>query len=101
MIIYNVTVKVDESIAIPWLQWLKEEHIPEIISTGCFTHATVLRLLETDETGGETYAIQYHATGMNQYKNYIDNFSAGMRKKGSDKWGNQFIAFRTVMEVVH
>jgi Domain of unknown function (DUF4286) len=101
MIIYNVTIKVNKAIADQWLTWLKEEHITDIIETGCFTHATILHLLEMDDAEGITYAVQYHASSKDLYDRYIDNFSAKMRKKGIDKWGNQFIAFRSVMEVVH
>jgi len=101
MIIYNVTVQVERPIADNWLAWLREEHIPDIISTGCFTQATILRLLETDETEGPTYAVQYQAESHVLYNQYIEKYSEAMRKKGTDKWGNQFIAFRTVMEVVH
>ncbi|MEO7923430.1 MAG: DUF4286 family protein [Chitinophagaceae bacterium] len=101
MIIYNVTIKVDHSIAVKWLSWLKEEHIPDIISTGCFTQARVLQLLETDNTEGPTYAVQYQADNRSSYDRYIDGFSAEMRKRAMDKWGALFIAFRSVMEVVH
>ena len=101
MIIYNVTVKVEHSIAANWLAWLKGEHITEIIATGCFTHTTTLRLLETDESDGITYAVQYHAESKALYNRYIEKFSEVMRKKAIDKWGNQFITFRSVMEVVH
>ncbi|NOT52897.1 MAG: DUF4286 family protein [Chitinophagaceae bacterium] len=101
MIIYNVTIKVDPSIAREWLEWLKKEHIPDVINTGCFTHAATLRLMEVDESDGITYAIQYHAKDMEDYKRYIDKHSNEMRKKGTGKWGNKFIAFRTVMEVVN
>ena len=101
MIIYNVTIKVDHSIADNWLLWLKEEHIPEVVATGCFTHAAILRLLEVDDTEGPTYAIQYHAESKSLYNRYIQHFSEAMRKKSMDKWGNKFIAFRSVMEVVY
>jgi hypothetical protein len=101
MIIYNVTIKVDHSIADDWLDWLKEEHIPDIIKTGCFTHATILRLLEVDESDGITYAVQYHAESKAMYNRYIRDYADTMRKKGSDKWGNKFIAFRSVMMVVY
>ena len=101
MIIYNVTIKVEHTIAASWLKWLKEEHIPDIISTGCFTQATVLHLIETDDSEGVTYAVQYQADNKDLYNQYIEKFANGMRKKGADKWGNQFIAFRTAMEVVH
>ncbi|UEG50595.1 DUF4286 family protein [Ferruginibacter lapsinanis] len=101
MIVYNVTIKVHESIKNEWLVWLKEEHIPEVIQTGCFTHATILRLLEVDESEGPTYAVQYHAESKALYNNYIENHSTRLREKSYQKWGNQFIAFRSVMQVVN
>src|SRR6186713_2753166 len=101
MIIYNVTIKIQRSITDAWLQWLKEEHIPDVIQTGCFTHAVILRLLEVDETDGPTFAVQYFAESKGLYNNYIQNHAAAMRQKGYDKWGDQFIAFRSVMQVVN
>ena len=101
MIIYNVTVKVDHAIAAQWLGWLKKEHIPDIIATGCFTHATILHLIEADDKEGITYAVQYHATDKALYDRYIQTFAEEMRKKAGSKWGDQFIAFRSVMRVVH
>lgn len=101
MIIYNVTIKVHESIKADWLQWLKEEHIPDVINTGCFTHAVILRLMEVDETEGPTYAVQYYAESKGLYNNYIENHAPQMRQKGFDKWGDKFIAFRSVMQVVN
>ncbi|MFL5741830.1 MAG: DUF4286 family protein, partial [Flavisolibacter sp.] len=32
MIIYNVTVKVESQISAVWMQWLLEEHIPDIMN---------------------------------------------------------------------
>ena len=101
MFIYNVTIKVMEPIHEAWLQWLKEEHIPDVINTGCFTHAVILRLMEVDDTEGPTYAVQYFAESKGLYNNYIENHAAGMRQKGFDKWGDKFIAFRSVMQVVN
>ena len=100
MIIYNVTIKVNHAIEKDWMAWIKEEHIPDIINTGCFTHAVILQLLETDETEGPTFAIQYHAQSKALYNAYINNFAATMRQKALDKWGGNFIAFRTVMHII-
>jgi hypothetical protein len=99
-IIYNVTVKVDPFIADRWLQWLLQEHAPAILQTGCFNDYKVVRLLEVDDSEGPTYAIQYHAASKADYNRYIEKFAADMRKKSFDKWGEQFIAFRSVMQVV-
>ncbi|MEO6734321.1 MAG: DUF4286 family protein [Ferruginibacter sp.] len=101
MIIYNVTIKVDSSIQNEWLAWLKENHVPEILETRCFTNANIMRLLETDDTEGPTYAIQYLAKSMAMYELYIEKFADIMRQKSFDKWGNQFISFRSVMQVVN
>jgi hypothetical protein len=99
--IYNVTIKVATPIATEWLQWLKEEHIADVINTGCFTHATILQLLEVDDTEGPTYAVQYFAESKSLYNLYIEKYAAQMRQKGFDKWGDKFIAFRSIMQVIH
>lgn len=101
MIIYNETTKVEHNIAAAWLEWMKEEHIPAIIRTGCFTHATILEVIETDNTEGPTYAVQYHADSKALYNQYIREHSTALRKDAFDKWGNQFISFRSVLQVVH
>ncbi|MFM7711118.1 MAG: DUF4286 family protein [Ferruginibacter sp.] len=101
MILYNVTVKVSTAITDEWLHWLKEEHIGEVLATGCFDTADVFRLLDIDDTEGPTYAIQYRTDQIERYHTYIECHAPVMRQKGFDKWGDQFIAFRSVMEAVN
>lgn len=101
MIIYNVTVKVSHVISSQWLEWMKSDHIPEMIATECFTEAKVLELLEVDTTEGPTYAVQYFAESKSLYNRYIEQFSNEMREKSFAKWGDKFIAFRSVMKVVN
>jgi hypothetical protein len=101
MFIYNVTIKIQERIHESWLQWLKEEHIPEVLATNCFGSANILRLLEIDDSEGPTYAIQYFAESKALYNQYIEKFAGVMRQKSFDKWGDKFIAFRSVMQVVN
>lgn len=101
MFIYNVTIKLEESIHEQWLDWMLNQHIPEMISTGCFTKGKVLRLLEIDDEEGPTYAIQFSAESKANYNRYIEKFAAEMRQRSFDKWGNRFIAFRSVMQVVN
>jgi hypothetical protein len=100
-VIYNVTIKVDASIASEWLAWLKNEHIADVMATGCFTNANILKLMEVDEAEGPTYAIQYFAGNIAQYHIYIEKYAAVMRQKSFDKWGDKFIAFRSLMQVVN
>ncbi|MEO5891354.1 MAG: DUF4286 family protein [Ferruginibacter sp.] len=101
MIIYNITIKVDPSIQDEWLAWLKEVHIPDILNTGCFTKANILRLLETDDTDGPTYAVQYHAESKAIYNRYIEKFSVILMQKSFEKWGDHFLSFPSVLQVVN
>lgn len=100
MVLYNVTVKADKSIADAWVAWMKEEHIPELMKTGLFVDSKLFKLLEVDEEDGVTYAAQYFCKDMDDYNSYIDNHAAEMRAKGLDKFKDKFIAFRTLMELI-
>ena len=100
-LLYNVTIKVDQTIAVDWLNWLQNEHIPDVMATGCFEKSNVMRLLDIDESDGPTFAVQYLAAGREKYDHYLEKYSAEMRQRSFDKWGNRFIAFRSLMEVVN
>lgn len=100
MIIYNVTVGVEHSIANDWLKWMKEEHIPELMATGLFEDARLCKILMQDEKEGLTYTAQYFCKTMNEYENYISTHADQMRAKGIERFGDKFVAFRTIMEIV-
>jgi len=100
MIVYNVTIKITEAIADAWLEWVQQEHILDVIDTGCFTSAKLLRLLEIDDDEGPTYAVQFFAESKSDYNRYIELHAERLKQKSFDKWGNQFIAFRSVMQTV-
>lgn len=100
MIIYNVTIQVENDIAGEWLSWMKEEHIPRVMGTNCFTKYQIVKLVEVDETESKTYAVQYSANSKADYNRYIELHAPALRKETIDKWGDRFVAFRSLMEVV-
>jgi hypothetical protein len=100
MIVYNVTSKITWDIHDAWVKWMLEEHIPEVVATGCFTDAQLLKLLEIEEEDGPTYTAQYFAETKQLQEEYVNKHAATLRQKVFDKWGNRTIAFRSIMEVV-
>lgn len=100
MLIYNVTTQVAWPVHESWLSWMQQTHIPEVMQTGCFQQSQLVRLLETDETEGPTYAVQYYAANEDQYRRYISDFSAELRKRTLEQWGNSVIAFRSLMKII-
>ena len=101
MIIYNTTIKVNAAIQTEWLQWIKEEHIPDMLKTGCFCNANILQLLETDDSDGPTYAVQYHAANEAMLNSYIKNFLPAMEQLSLNRWGDQFVSFSTILKRVN
>jgi Domain of unknown function (DUF4286) len=102
MYIYNVTVKIDPSIKDAWLSWMQTTHIPEVLATGMFTHAKLSELLEpTSDDDGLTFVAQYQTDCLENYQIYIDEFAPILRQKGFDAFGNQFIAFRSLLKTIN
>lgn len=99
-IIFNVTVKVERTIADRWLQWMQQEHIAQIMNTKCFIDYRIVRLLDIDDSEGPTYAIQYGAASKADYNRYMELYANKMNDVSYKKWGNGFIAFRSIMEVI-
>ena len=100
MIIYNVTIKVENEAADAWVNWMKTVHMADLMSTGLFLDCRLCRLLEQDEVEGVTYAAQYFCKSMEEYNTYIDKYAQNMREKGFKLFGGKFVAFRTVMEII-
>ena len=98
MIIYNLTIKVRDSIVEEWLAWELEEHIPAVLATGLFDGYAFHRLLEQDESEGPTFVLQYHTSSLERYGQWVADFAPAFQRAGSEKWGDGFIAFRTIME---
>lgn len=100
MIVYNVTVKIDLNVHDLWLKWMQEEHIPQVLETGCFIQHKMYRILEEDTRDGISYAIQYFAEDLTKYFDYKEHHAARLQKEGADRFPGKFQAFRTLLREV-
>lgn len=99
MIIYNVTVNIDDSVHDEWLKWMKKSHIPDVMKTGCFEGNRVLRLLVQEESG-TSYSVQYTCRTIDDFKRYQEDFASKLQKEHTEKFKDKFVAFRTLLEEV-
>ena len=99
MIIYNVTVNIDNDIREEWLRWMKTVHIPDVMATGYFLENKICRVL-VDEEQGTTYSIQYTVNNMKDLEEYQQRHAPRLQKEHSDRYANKFVAFRTLLEIV-
>lgn len=100
MIIYSVTISIDNQVEGEWVRWMQAVHIPQVMATGCFVKYSFLRLLTKVEDEGATYNLQYHARTMDEYLDYQDNFAPALQADMANKYRNQYGAFRTLLETV-
>lgn len=101
MILYNVTVNVEQSIEEEWLHWMKSEHVLDIINTGLIKNAKIFRLLHVEQSPGtETYAVQYFAQSLQDFHTYQAHHSAEMNAMHDAKFGSKAVSFRTLMQEV-
>jgi hypothetical protein len=99
MIIYNVTINVDDEIHHEWLEWMQKVHIPDVLSTGLFTGYRICRLLDVEDEG-TTYSVQYSCKGLEDYNAYKEKHAPRLQQEHLRKFGERFVAFRTLLEVV-
>jgi len=101
MIVHNVTIKIDPHVESEWLKWQKNDHIPAMMATGLFAQYKFFRLLEQEESDGITYVMQYFCDSFGHYEKYTAEFASQLQGEASARWKNEFITFRTVMEIVN
>jgi hypothetical protein len=100
MYIYNVTTNVDESIHLEWLKWMKEKHIPEMLSTGKFSNAKMSQVMIEEEMGGITYSVQYTTDSLEALEAYYDEDAPKLRDEAMSLFKNRIVAFRTELKVI-
>jgi len=97
MLIYNVTIKVENDIHEEWVEWMKTTHILDVINTGMFEGHRFLKVL-VDDTDGVTYSIQYLCKSQEHLDTYFDKHAPALQKEHTDKYEGKFVAFRTMLE---
>ena len=100
MIVYNVTIQIENEVHDDWLEWMKNVHIPEVMNTGMFLENRMLIVLGSEESEGKTYSVQYICKSMKEYEQYRNSFAPALQEKHSSRYANKFVAFRTLLEVV-
>lgn len=99
MIIYNVTINIDEDIHEVWLEWMQKEHIPHMLATGKFIKALMTKVMVEEEMGGYTYSIQYTTESKDMLQRYYLEDAEILRAQ-SKPFEGKFVAFRTELEIV-
>lgn len=99
MILYNITIILEDNIHEPWLNWMQNIHIRQVMDTGCFVSHRLLKVLDSPNEG-ITYCIQYIADSLEDYNDYLQRFAARLQNDYPAEFANKFVSFRTTMEFI-
>ncbi|AWX44904.1 hypothetical protein HME9304_01909 [Flagellimonas maritima] len=100
MLIYNVTINIDESVHDKWLSWMRDKHIPDMLATGKFSHAKMAKVLVEEDMEGITYSIQYTSKDRKTLESYYEEDAERLRGDTLKLFSNKFVAFRTELEII-
>jgi ABC-type ATPase with predicted acetyltransferase domain len=80
--------------------WIQHKHIPEMLATGKFSSARMVRVLIEEEMGGVTYSVQYTTDSRETLQKYYQEEAPVFREEGLQLFGDKMLAFRTELEVI-
>ena len=97
MVIYEVNISVDNSLAAGYLEWL-DGHIGEMLRFKGFVASRVMQVNDPPASPGrQNYCVQYQLVDSDSLDNYLRNHAATMRQAGIDAFGDGCSASRRIL----
>lgn len=81
------------------MSWMKETHIPALMRTGCFIDSQMVKVLYVQDEG-HTYSVQYKFLEMADIEKYQQEFAPALQAEHKEKFGENYTAFRTLLQIV-
>lgn len=100
MLLYNITVGIDKEVEIEWLNWMKTEHIPEVMNTNLFYDFKIYKVLHDQDDENISYSVQYLAQTLDQVTTYFEKFAPAILEKLRLRFKDKHVAFMTLLEEV-
>lgn len=97
MILYNITYNIDKDIEIEWINWMKQDYIPKLMSTGYFSSVRFFRLLNIEDEGS-TFSVQLMANSLELMQEFLDKSAQKLAEEHISRYKNKHVAFQTVLQ---
>lgn len=95
MVVYEVTSRLlTESIEKEWLEWMLDEHIEQVVKTGCFTSADLFK----DTENSLRYTVRYESRDMEDLHRYMLEFAPKLRAEFIKRFDGYVEIKRTIWE---
>ncbi|QDG50636.1 DUF4286 family protein [Persicimonas caeni] len=98
--LYTVYIKIDTARCNDWETWMQEVHIPDVLDTGCFAHATLARNPDADTDTRRAYRVVYRALSDEAFDTYQKEHAPQLQKEHTERYEGAFEAWRDVLPVI-
>ncbi len=101
MFVYSVRVSAEKKIKDDWLRWMKEKHIPDVMSTNCFQSYEIYEVMNEDNSSGNTeFIINYFYEEEDSFERYQKEFAPALQKEHTELFKGKFTASREILKRV-
>lgn len=98
--LYIVFVAVDNDHNAAWFRWMRDEHIGDVLDTGCFTDATFVRDADNDTAAQTAYRVIYRAHSERAFDEYQEAHGERLRAEHVELFGTVTTARRELLPVL-
>jgi hypothetical protein len=100
MLLYNVTVGIDQDSETEWLEYMREKHIKAVLETGLFVGHKMYKVLHDSEDGTISYSVQFFARTIGDVQQYLEIFAPKLIEEHRKQFINRHVTFMTLLEEV-
>jgi hypothetical protein len=100
MIIYNTTYSVSDKVYGSFLKWVKEKHIPQMISSGYFSEFKLSRVLTDEDQEGNSISLQLTAENVNAVSQWREQYGDLFEMEISSLFSVNVLYFSTFLEII-
>ena len=98
--LYVVFVAIDRDLADDWAAWMRDTHIPDVLETGCFADALMVRDEATDSEARLGFRFMYRAHDAAALQRYQADHAAALQADHTTRYAGSFDARRELLPVV-
>ncbi|WP_207426580.1 DUF4286 family protein [Pedobacter sp. SYSU D00535] len=99
MILYNITIIIDDAINEEWLNWMNDRFIPEVMDSTLVVSKRLLKVLDSPNEG-TTYCLQFVIDTVGNLKDFQENHIPKIMDLHAAEFKNRFVSFSSLMEYV-
>lgn len=83
-----------------WFRWMRDVHIDDVLETGCFCDATMVRDPEADDVDHTAYRVLYRAHSDGAFRRYQAEHAKRLQEDHTSRFGDVIRARRELLPII-